>query len=119
MADEVRVILFSSDETLHAISLLNVTASRRLFVGKAISCNLRSKPKVIAIVEIENGDAIESLEINSTQLAAAMIGYCRRAHIPLPRKATKELDVLNNQLVVILTLGEPDEGVLKALAAAK
>ncbi len=115
MADEVRVILFSSEETLEAISLLNVTASQRLFFGKAVSCTLRSEPNVIAVVEVEIHDGIEPVEIDSTQLAAAMIRYCRRAHIPLPRKAKKELDVLNNQLVMKLTLGEPDVGVLRAL----
>ena len=51
------------------------------------------------------------------RLAAAMISYCRHTRIPLPRKAKKQIDVVNNQLVVKLTLGRPDEGVLKVLAA--
>ncbi len=83
MADEVRVILFSPEETLEAISLLNVTASR-LFFGMAVSCTLRSEPNVIAVVEVEIHDGIEPVEVNSTQIAAAMIGYCRRARRVLP-----------------------------------
>lgn len=115
MPAELRLIMFSADEVLEAVSLLNEAASQKVFTGKPVACRLRANPKAIAVLEVERGPDIATMDIDSTHLIAAIIAYCRKAHIPLPRQAKKELDVLGDVLLVKLTIGEPDESRLMSL----
>ena len=120
MPSEVRIIVFTAEDVLEAIEGFDATAEKRLFRGKAIDCHVRKHPKVHAILEVERagGEEIDTVDLNSSQLAAALISFCRERRIPLPRNARKELDVIDDQLALRLEVGTKNQAALDALKKA-
>ena len=120
MPSEVRIIIFTIEEVLEAIERFDATAEKRLFRGKAIDCHVRKHPNVHAVLEVERagGEEIETVDLNASQLAATLITYCRERRIPLPRNARKELDVIEDQLVLRLEVGAKNQAALEALKKA-
>lgn len=120
MPSEVRIIVFTAEDVLDAIEGFDATAEKRLFRGKAIDCHVRKHPKVHAILEVERagGEEIDTVDLNASQLAAALISFCRERRIPLPRNARKELDVIDDQLVLRLEVGAKNHAALSALKKA-
>lgn len=120
MPSEVRIIVFTPEEVLEAIEGFNAHADKRLFRGATIDCHVRKHPRVHAILEVERagGEEIDTVDLNASQLAAALISYCRERRIPLPRSAKKELDVIDSQLVLRLEVGVKNQAVLDALKKA-
>ena len=120
MPSEMRIIVFSPEEVLEAIEGFDAHADKRLFRGKAIDCHVRKNPKVHAVLEVERagGEEMDTVDLNASQLAAALISYCRERRIPLPRNAKKELDVIDDQLVLRLEVGAKNKAALIALKKA-
>ncbi len=120
MPSEVRIIVFTSEEVLEAIEAFDAYAEKRLFRGTAIDCHVRKNPRVHAVLEVERGggEEVDSVDLNASQLAAALISYCRERRIPLPRNARKELDVIDDQLVLRLEVGGKNQAVLDTLKKA-
>ena len=119
MPSEVRIIAFTRQDVQEAIDRFGVIADKRLFKGKLIDCHVKKHPGVNADRESEGaaGEKIGLVKLNSTQLAAALISYCCDLHIPLPRAARKELDVIDDQLVLRLEMGAMNRRLAsKALA---
>ena len=120
MPSEVRIIVFTSEEALEAIAHFSETLDAPLFRGKASALHVRKNPQVRAILEVGHAgdDEIETVDLNSSHLAAALITFCREYRIPLPRNAKKTLDVLGDQLVLRLEVGAPNKAVTDALKLA-
>ncbi len=117
MPSEVRIIAFTPEDVLEAIDGFGAIADKRLFRGKAIDCHVRKHPEVHVVLEVQRagGEKIGPVDLNSTQLAAALISFCFDHYIPLPRVASKELDVIDDQLVLRLELGAKNiQGASKA-----
>ena len=117
MPSEVRLIAFSDDEIREAITEFDAASSKPMLRGRVTTLHIRKKPQVYAIVEVETagGEEIDSVDLTSSYLAAALISFCKTTRIPLPRKAEKELDVVGDQLVLRLTVGKPGENLLATL----
>ena len=115
MPAEVRIIAFTPEEVLEAIDGFSAIADKRLFTGKAIDCHVRKDPEVHAVLQVQraDGEKIGTVDLNSAQLAAALISFCCGHRIPLPRVASKELDVIDGQLVLRLELGVTGRAVLR------
>ncbi len=108
MASEVRLIKFTPEDVLEAIDGFGAIGDeKRLFRGKVIDCHVGKHPEVHAVLEVQRsaGENIDTVDLSSTQLAAALISFCFDHHIPLPRVARKELDVIDDQLVLRLEMG--------------
>ena len=107
MPSEVRIIAFTRQDVQEAIDRFGVIADKRLFKGKLIDCHVKKHPGVHAVLEVQRpaAEKTATVELNSTQLAAALISFCCDRHIPLPRVASKELDVIDDQLVLRLEMG--------------
>ncbi len=120
MPSEVRIIVFTSEEALAAIEQFNENLDTPLFRGKPSDLHIRKNPQVRAILEVERagGDQIDTVDLNASHLAAAMITFCQKRRIPLPRSAKKELDVLDGQLVLRLEVGAPSKTMVDALKLA-
>ena len=117
MLSEVRIIAFPPEDVLEAIDGFSAMADERLFKGKAIDCHVRKHPGVHAVLEVQRaaGEKIDLVNLNSAQLAAALISFCYSHYVPLPRAASKELDVIDGQLVLRLELGVKNkQGASKA-----
>ena len=117
MPSERRFIVFTSEEAIDAIARFSKMLDTPLFRGKPTELHVRKNPQVRAILEVEKrgGEEIETIDLNSSHLAAALINFCRELRIPLPRKAKKELDVSGEQLVLRLKVGEPGEAGIDAV----
>lgn len=120
MPSEVRIIVFTSEELLDAVAQFSDGLDTPLFRGKPSEFYVRKSPKVSAVLEVERagGDEIETVDLNSSHLAAMLISFCRGLRIPLPRNAKKELDVMGEQLVLRLEVGAPNAAVMDALKLA-
>lgn len=120
MPSEVRIIVFTVEEALNAVVQFSKTLDAPLFRGKPSDLHVRKTPQVRAIIEVERSGSedIETVDLNSSHLAAALITYCRSAGIPLPRNARKELDVLGDQIVLRLEVGAPNQTIVNALKLA-
>lgn len=120
MPSEVRIIVFTSEEVLDAVEQFSETLDTPLFRGKPSDLHVRKSPQVRAILEVERagGEEIETVDLNSSHLAAALITFCRKRRIPLPRNAKKELDIIEDQLVLRLEVGSPSQALIAALKFA-
>ncbi len=120
MPSEVRIIVFTSEEALEAIAQFSETLDTPLFSGRPSDLHVRKNPQVRAVLEVERagGEEIETVDLNASHLAAALITFCRKRRIPLPRNARKELDVMDDQLVLRLEVGAPGKAVVDALKLA-
>lgn len=121
MPSEVRIIVFTSQDVLQAITEFSKTLEPPLLRGNPTDIFVRKKREaVFAVVEIDRDGSgtVETVDLDASHLAAALIIYCRTAHIPLPRNAKKELDVLGDQIVLRLEVGTPNQAVVEALKLA-
>ncbi len=107
MPSEVRIIAFTSEDVLEAVDEFGAIVDKRLSGGKVTDCHVGKHPGVHALLEVQRaaGEKTGTVDLNSTQLAAALISFCFDHYIPLPRSASKELDVIDDQLVLRLELG--------------
>ena len=121
MPSEVRIIVFTSQDVLQAITEFSKTLESPLFRGKPTDIFVRKKREAgFAVVEVDRDGSgtVETVDLDASHLAASLISYCRSAHIPLPRSAKKELDVLGDQIVLRLEVGAPSRAVVEALKLA-
>jgi len=120
MPSEHRVIVFTSEEAIDAIARFSKMLDTPLFRGKPTELHVRKNPQVRAILEVEKrgSEEIETIDLNSSHLAAALINFCREIRIPLPRNAKKELDVSGEQLVLRLKVGEPSKAAIDDVGLA-
>lgn len=120
MPSEIRLIVFSDEELRDAITAFDAASNKPMLRGRVTACHVRKNPQVYAVVEVETagGDEIDSVDITGAYLAAALISFCKTARVPLPRHASKELDVLADRLVLRLTVGTPGDEILTTLREA-
>lgn len=120
MPSEHRVIFFTSEEAIDAIARFSKMLDTPLFRGTPTELHVRKNPHVRAILEVQKRgrEEIDTIDLNSSHLAAALINFCRETRIPLPSNAKKELDVSGEQLVLRLEVGEPSEAMVDAVGVA-
>ncbi len=120
MPSEHRVIVFTSEEAIDAIARFSKMLDTPLFRGKPTELHVRKNPQVRAILEVEKrgSEEIETIDLSSSHLAAALINFCREIRIPLPKNAKKELDVSGEQLVLRLKVGEPSKAAIDDVGLA-
>lgn len=107
MPSEIRHLLFSGDEVMDALRIFE-EQHRHALVGSGINIRFREQQEISA--EVSCSDSV-TRSYNAAHLAAALIGYCNKVRIVLPRLAKKSLELRERSLVLVLELGKADEGV--------
>ena len=101
---EVRAIIFDKDEVTKAIlqrrhnvreALPKGTARELTYMDGADGINIMLK------IEDDFGD-VDVIHISGAEVIAALIMYCMDRKVPLPHRADKFLDVVQQQLMVVV-----------------
>lgn len=108
MVAEFRKLIFSFSELQKAIELIHMEKSLPLPEGNIVGITLSEHSGVSAKVQIA---ATESMDINvaemdSNLLAAAMLYYCKKFKIPVPKDANKEVVKTDTGLVLQISIAE-------------
>ena len=106
MPAEVRYVIFHLSEAVVAITEYWTRRKMPLPIGTVVpSLNPNGLASILLKVSGDDDrEAPTEIKIETIELAAALILYCRARKIPLPATAEKSLTVVGRHLGLILTL---------------
>jgi hypothetical protein len=104
MPVEVRQIWFNTLEARLAFELVGAGFSRVVPHGKVLGIADENGPDGPVTVYTENG----AVTVERTKVAAALILFCKRHHIPLPAAAKKTVRVDGDRLMLRVFLSDAD-----------
>lgn len=101
---ELRHIGFSKDALIMALKLYFATSKHQLPSGTVESCNVETQPDILVTLGIRNltTGAVSKINVQAPTIAAAMITYCSKVKVPLPRNGEKSLRVVGEQLNLVV-----------------
>jgi hypothetical protein len=95
---EVRKLMFPIETVVDAVLELDRSHGGKLAIGKLMEARVETgaEPGLTLVVTQGTGSAAATTQKHYTlaAIAAALIYYCSRARIPLPRQATKSMEVV-------------------------
>ena len=110
MTTETRRITFSSEELVQAISRHRRDEKQPLpesrIRGAKVENGEGPVPRIILLLDPAGGDGKSTMDFRPTEVAVALIKFCRLKRIPLPKRAAKSLGVDQGQISLVLRLGE-------------
>jgi hypothetical protein len=100
MPSEYRQLLFSNNELIEALYEFNQVARTKLPPGMILSCTPVKEDKVAVRLQMMDQASGETqvVPLSSELVAAALLGYCIRHRIPIPRNAAKSIQVHGDQI---------------------
>ena len=108
MSSETRRITFSSAELIQAISQHRRDEKQPLPESRIRGAKVESGegpiPRVKLILDPAGGDGSDAIDFRATDVAVALIKFCRLKRIPLPKRAEKSLGVDHGQIALVLHL---------------
>jgi hypothetical protein len=122
MPDETRRLHFSNLELYRALLEHSIRRGRRLPSGRILKVSMYETPRpgfaVVIDDDLRHENAVVRFDLPS--VAAALITYCRSRKVPLPRRASKSLTVVDRRICLDLTithdLERPDPSPKPAVA---
>ena len=101
---ELRHVGFSKDALIMALKLYFATTKHSLPPGTVESCTFTTEPDLVVTLGIRNDTSPQPAKINiqAPTVAAAMITYCSKVKVPLPRNGEKALKVIGDQLNLVV-----------------
>jgi hypothetical protein len=110
MSSETRRITFSSQELVQAISRHRRDERQPLpesrIRGTKVESGEGPVPRVSLVLDPAGGDGATAMDFRPTEIAVALIKFCRLKKIPLPKRAEKSLGVDRGQISLVLQLAE-------------
>ncbi len=110
MSSEVRRIIFNSAELIQAISKHRRDERQPLpesrIRGSKVAKGAGPVPQVTLVLDPQGGDGAINIDFRPTEVAVALIKFCRLKRIPLPKRAEKSLGVDDGRIALVLTLAE-------------
>lgn len=101
MASESRIVTFANAEVIQALLEFCEQGNRPLPEGGVRQLSFSNDPQVRVALEPERGNPIG---FHEHEIAAALILYCRKIGIPIPRRATKSLQVGQDTVALHLSI---------------
>jgi len=111
MPAEVRYVIFHISEAVVAINEYWIRRKMPLPMG-AVKPSLNPNGLASIILKVSAPDVLNSvteLTVESNELAAALILFCRSRKIPLPASADKSLTVVGQHLGLVLSLNVDED----------
>jgi len=102
MATESRVVTFTNTEVIEALLEFCAQSNRPAPEGGVRQITFSNDRQVKLMLEPEKGDA--PLSFYEHEVAAALILFCRKTGIPIPRRAAKSLQVAPDSVALHLTI---------------
>ncbi|MES2626020.1 MAG: hypothetical protein V4628_12130 [Pseudomonadota bacterium] len=106
MLKEIRNIIFTQNEIEEAVKLFHGTVQAILPAGRIISFETagNNEPTLKVNVVAPKEGEVSSVTIVPAHVAAAMLHFCIKNGIPVPRKAKKKIGLIDGNLALTLTL---------------
>lgn len=108
MPSETRQILFDEAEVMDALRFYSKVSAGRIPPGDIEGCTFSKGPDIEALLHVRDldGKGESQARFTTSELAAALITYCRAARIPVPKRATKSLKIVEDMLAISFRLDE-------------
>ncbi len=103
---ELRHISFSKDALVMAVKLYYAATKKSLPSGVVEGCEIVAAPDTQLEITIrdDTGGQLQKVPIPAEIIGAAMINYCRKVNVPLPREGKKSLLVSGDNLVLVVNV---------------
>jgi hypothetical protein len=103
---ELRHISFSKDALVMAVKLYYAATKKSLPSGVVEGCEIVAAPDTQVEISIRDDAAsqLQKVQISAEIIGAAMINYCRKVNVPLPRDGKKSLLVSGDNLVLVVSV---------------
>ena len=107
MITEFRRLVFSTDELCKAIKAFDHQKAPKLPEGEIDRITVAGEPEISVTAKMQsagNGDDQTEIELDANYVAAAMLFYCSRCRIPVPKSAQKTLEIEGDSLALSFSL---------------
>jgi hypothetical protein len=103
---ELRHISFSKDALVMAVKLYYASTKKSLPSGVVEACEIVSAPDTHVEISIRDDASgqVQKYPVPAETIGAAMINYCRKVNVPLPRDGKKSLLVSGDNLVLVVNV---------------
>jgi len=103
---ELRHISFSKDALVMAVKLYYAASKKPLPPGVVEGCEIVAAPDTQIEISIRDDASglINKISVPAETIGAAMINYCRKVSVPLPRDGKKSLLVSGDNLVLVVNV---------------
>lgn len=103
---ELRHISFSKDALVMAVKLYYAATKKPLPPGVVESCEIIATPDTEVDINIRDDASgqVNKIAVTAEIIGAAMINYCRKVNVPLPRDGKKSLLVSGDNLVLVVNV---------------
>jgi hypothetical protein len=106
---EYRLIFFRESELVRAMGAFARLRKKPLPVGQITRLVLDPEALTLAVhLEKDDGGKVQR-KFTASEVAAALIAFCKDARIPLPRKAAKEMRVIANRPAFLIRERGPSQ----------
>lgn len=106
MIIETRIVTFKEDALQEALQVYQSKFPEKFPEGALQGARVTRTHPPTVVVEVESASGrrqLSRVEFREAEIAAILIHYCRTHRIPLPRAASKRLDVEEGNICLILT----------------
>ncbi len=95
MPSEFRRVMFTNNELIEAIHDYNEISQDKLPPGIILTCTPVSEAEVAVRLELvdQRSDEMHVVELSPEVLGAALLRYCMKHRIPMPKSATKSIHI--------------------------
>lgn len=100
MPSESRQVLFSNNEVIEALYEHNQVSETKLPQGIIVSCTPVAEVKVAVRLELVDQASGETqvASLSPELVGAALLRYCIKRHIPMPKNAAKSIKIHGDQV---------------------
>jgi hypothetical protein len=101
MPTETRRIVFSHPELRQALDAYMAEQGRPLPPGDFVSAALHDNGHEVRVgIRNETADDVDEARIDGPNVAAALLKYCFRNNIPIPKNAEKSLAMMDDNVAL-------------------
>lgn len=118
---ELRHISFSKDALVMAVKLYFAASKKPLPPGVVEGCDIIAAPDTQVEITIRDDASgnLNKVPVPAETIGAAMINYCRKVSVPLPRDGKKSLLVSGDNLVLVVNVQAPQTKLFRTGTAER
>jgi hypothetical protein len=118
---ELRHISFSKDALVMAVKLYFAASKKPLPPGVVEGCDIIAAPDTQVEITIRDDASgnLTKVPVSAETIGAAMIHYCRKVSVPLPRDGKKSLLVSGDNLVLVVNVQAPQTKLFRTGTAER
>ena len=118
---ELRHISFSKDALVMAVKLYFAASKKPLPPGVVEGCDIIAAPDTQVEISIRDdaSGTLNKVPVSAETIGAAMINYCRKVSVPLPRDGKKSLLVSGDNLVLVVNVQAPQTKLFRTGTAER